>query len=185
MVTVNSAEEQCETRSAPVATTETSVVVHSTSTTHGTTRQPGTRNNAPSVRTHLESSTRDGAVNPDVQHPSQQGAEGGLPSSTTDATYPAMSNQKLAVVAVSHSGSGSNQTDSMKNAQPRTVPSNPMSVSVPNLPSSMEQTVSLLESFAAVARRNLGNTTNNMARSNNASSLVRLALSSNSPGRWH
>ena len=101
----------------------------------------------------------------------------------TDDRFPSVSsNQNLAVVAV-----GSNQTDSIKNSAnppPRTAPSNPMSVSVPNLPSSMEQTVSLLESFAAVARRNLGNTTNNMARSNNASSLVRLALSSNSPGRW-
>ncbi len=63
----------------------------------------------------------------------------------------------------------------------RQNPSNPMSVSVPNLTSSMEQTVSLLESFAAVARRNLGNSANNMARSANASSLVRLALSSNTP----
>ena len=63
---------------------------------------------------------------------------------------------------------------------------NPMSVSVPNLTSSvehMEQTVSLLESFAAVARRNLGNSTNNMSRSNNANSLVRLAMQPNSPGK--
>ncbi|XP_069118347.1 E3 ubiquitin-protein ligase HECTD1-like isoform X3 [Argopecten irradians] len=41
-------------------------------------------------------------------------------------------------------------------AQTRSSPTNPMSVSVPNLPSSMEQTVSLLETFAAVTRRNLG-----------------------------
>lgn len=64
----------------------------------------------------------------------------------------------------------------------------PMSVSVPNLTTTMEQTVSLLESFAAVARRNLGNNTNNLvaavtgANNNPCSSLVRLALSSNSPG---
>lgn len=65
--------------------------------------------------------------------------------------------------------------------------SNPMSVSVPNLTASMEQTMgSLLESFGAahVARRNLGNSSNNMARAaSNASSLMRLALSSNSPGQ--
>lgn len=69
--------------------------------------------------------------------------------------------------------------------QQRATPTNSMSVSVPNLTSSMEQTVgSLLESFGAVhvARRNLGNSTNNMARSSNAISLVRQALSSNSPG---
>ncbi|KAK2190392.1 hypothetical protein NP493_82g04009 [Ridgeia piscesae] len=182
MVTVNSAEEQCESRPTSTVTTEASVVVHNM----GSSRVPGTRNNAPSVRAHLEASTREGAVNPEVLHPTQQGAEGGLPTSAPDANCPAVSNQNLAVVAVSHSSTGSNQTDSMKNsnAQPRTVPSNPMSVSVPNLPSSMEQTVSLLESFAAVARRNLGNTTNNMARSNNASSLVRLALSSNSPASF-
>ncbi|CAH1802965.1 unnamed protein product, partial [Owenia fusiformis] len=66
-------------------------------------------------------------------------------------------------------------------SQTRTTPSNPMSVSVPNLTSSMEHTVSLLESFAAVARHNLGNNNaNNMARSTNTSSLVRLALSSSS-----
>ena len=50
-----------------------------------------------------------------------------------------------------------------------------MSVSVPNLPC-MEQSLSLLETFAAVARRNAGN---NMLRNNNAS-LVRL-LPPNSP----
>ena len=69
-------------------------------------------------------------------------------------------------------------------AQARTTPTNPMSVSVPNLTSNMEQTVSLLESFAAVARRNLGNNSmNNMGRPNNASNLVRLALASNANGR--
>jgi len=67
---------------------------------------------------------------------------------------------------------------------------NSMSVSVPNLTSTMEQTVSLLESFAAVARRNLGNNTNNLVaavtgvNNNPCSSLVRLALSSNSPGKF-
>lgn len=67
--------------------------------------------------------------------------------------------------------------------QNRTNSSNPMSVSVPNLPTSMEQTVSLLESFASVARRNRSSNSNNMTRSNNASSLVRLALS-NSPSKY-
>ena len=69
-------------------------------------------------------------------------------------------------------------------SQTRTTPTNPMSVSVPNLTSNMEQTVSLLESFAAVARRNLGNNSNNISRYNNASSLVRLALASNSNGKF-
>jgi E3 ubiquitin-protein ligase HECTD1 len=65
--------------------------------------------------------------------------------------------------------------------------SNTMSVSVPNLTSTMEQTVSLLETFAMVARRNLGNNSSNMlsavtgGNNNPCSSLVRLALSSNSP----
>ena len=58
-----------------------------------------------------------------------------------------------------------------------------MSVSVPNLSSSsVEQTVSLLESFAVVARRNLGNSSNNMSRTCNTNSLVRLAMQPNSPG---
>ena len=55
---------------------------------------------------------------------------------------------------------------------------NLMSVSVPNLTSNMD-TVSLLESFAAVARRNLSANTNNMVRSSNASNFMRMALSAN------
>jgi len=52
----------------------------------------------------------------------------------------------------------------------------------------MEQTVSLLETFAMVARRNLGNNSGSVmsavtgSNNNPCSSLVRLALSSNSPG---
>ena len=67
--------------------------------------------------------------------------------------------------------------------------SSSMSVSVPNLTSSMEQTVSLLETFAMVARRNLGNNSGSVmsavagTNNNPCSSLVRLALSSNSPGK--
>jgi len=73
--------------------------------------------------------------------------------------------------------SSSNQTSSSS-----------MSVSVPNLTSTMEQTVSLLETFAMVARRNLGNNSGSVmsavtgSNNNPCSSLVRLALSSNSPG---
>ena len=68
-------------------------------------------------------------------------------------------------------------------APSRNSPTNPMSVSVPNLPASMEQpSMSLLETFAAVARRNAGN---NMLRSNNAISLARLLPSTcSSPGDW-
>lgn len=74
-----------------------------------------------------------------------------------------------------------NQVNASKTeAQTRTSPTNPMSVSVPNLPASMEQSMSLLETFAAVARRNAGN---NMLRSNNAISLARL-LPPNSPSDW-
>jgi len=68
--------------------------------------------------------------------------------------------------------------------------SNSMSVSVPNLTSTMEQTVSLLETFAMVARRNLGNNSGSVmsavtgSNNNPCSSLVRLALSSNSPGLY-
>ncbi|XP_052267734.1 E3 ubiquitin-protein ligase HECTD1-like isoform X2 [Dreissena polymorpha] len=59
-----------------------------------------------------------------------------------------------------------NQVNASKTEAPsRASPTNPMSVSVPNLPASMEQSMSLLETFAAVARRNAGN---NMLRSNNA-----------------
>ncbi|XP_050406417.1 E3 ubiquitin-protein ligase HECTD1 isoform X3 [Patella vulgata] len=75
------------------------------------------------------------------------------------------------------------RSEARKNdAQTRSSPTNLMSASVPNLPTSMEQTVSLLDTFAAaVARRNLGtNNGNNIVRNANASSLVRLALS-NSP----
>ena len=60
--------------------------------------------------------------------------------------------------------------------------SNPMSVSVPNLTSNMD-TVSLLESFAAVARRNLSSNGNDAMRSNNASSFVRMALSASNNGK--
>lgn len=75
--------------------------------------------------------------------------------------------------------SSSNQTSASSNS---------MSVSVPNLTSTMEQTVSLLETFAMVARRNLGNNSGSVmsavtgSNNNPCSSLVRLALSSNSPG---
>uniref|UniRef100_T1J5Y0 E3 ubiquitin-protein ligase n=1 Tax=Strigamia maritima TaxID=126957 RepID=T1J5Y0_STRMM len=83
------------------------------------------------------------------------------------------------------------------NSPSRTTVTNPMSVSVPNLSSSMctaEPSLSLLETFAAVARRRASgapganNANNSMASSvfprgpNNVSSLVRLALSSNFPG---
>ncbi|KAK7103616.1 E3 ubiquitin-protein ligase HECTD1-like isoform X2 [Littorina saxatilis] len=60
----------------------------------------------------------------------------------------------------------------------RGSPTNLMSVSVPNLPSSMEQTVTLLDTFAAVARRNLSSGhQSNLPRNSNTSSLVRMALS--------
>ncbi|XP_076442551.1 E3 ubiquitin-protein ligase HECTD1-like isoform X4 [Babylonia areolata] len=65
--------------------------------------------------------------------------------------------------------------------QTRGSPTNLMSVSVPNLPSSMEQTVTLLDTFAAVARRNMSaGHPSNLPRNANTSSLVRMALS-NSP----
>lgn len=67
--------------------------------------------------------------------------------------------------------------------QTRGSPTNLMSVSVPNLTTSMEQTVTLLDTFAAVARRNLASShASNMPRNANTSSLVRMALS-NSPSK--
>ena len=80
----------------------------------------------------------------------------------------------------SSSLSGNRKQSQLEAMAERVAASNPMSVSVPNLTSNMEQTVSLLESFAAVARRNLGNVASPMGRhGNNASSLVRLALTTN------
>lgn len=104
----------------------------------------------------------------------EEGAEGGSPTNKDVPTPLGM-------------GPGSRKNSRLEGkkvegASSRATPTNPMSVSVPNLTSNMEQTVSLLESFAAVARRNLGNNGNPMGRSNNASSLVRLALSSNANG---
>ena len=59
--------------------------------------------------------------------------------------------------------------DSVKgDSHTRSSPTSSMSYSVPNLPASMDN---LLETFAAVARRNAGN---NMLRSANAVSLARL-----------
>lgn len=70
------------------------------------------------------------------------------------------------------------KTDGKKTeGQTRGSPTNPMSVSVPNLPTSMEQTVSLLETFAAVARRNLGT-----VGMNNRSNALRLG-SQNAPSK--
>lgn len=64
----------------------------------------------------------------------------------------------------------------------RGSPTNPMSVSVPNLPTTLEPGNNLMESFAVVARRNLTNETNNMAASTaNNGGLVRLAAFANSP----
>ncbi|XP_064621516.1 E3 ubiquitin-protein ligase HECTD1-like isoform X2 [Lineus longissimus] len=88
------------------------------------------------------------------------------------------------VVKSSNSQNASNMNDSKTDqkkmdSQTRTSPTNPMSVSVPNLPSSTDQTSSLLESFSSVLRRNRGN--NNMTRCSNMSSLARLALQANSP----
>jgi hypothetical protein len=71
------------------------------------------------------------------------------------------------------------KTDGKKaEGQTRGSPTNPMSVSVPNLPTSMEQTVSLLETFAAVARRNLGT-----VGMNNRSNALRLG-SQNAPSKY-
>lgn len=78
---------------------------------------------------------------------------------------------------------GKEQKDK-SDAQTRSSPTNPMSVSVPNLPTSMEQTVNLLETFAAVARRNpAGGSSNNMRQSNNAVGLVRIPAAS-SPSEY-
>lgn len=79
-----------------------------------------------------------------------------------------------------------------QNSRDSTSAGNTMSVSAPNLSNTnvSDSTVSLLETFAAVARRRAnGNTTNSSTAnsiftrgSNNVGSLVRLALSSNFSG---
>ncbi|OWF47209.1 E3 ubiquitin-protein ligase HECTD1 [Mizuhopecten yessoensis] len=84
---------------------------------------------------------------PDVLETSEQGSPKGaeamqMPSNTTVGSNVAASVAEAIAKKME--------------AQTRSSPTNPMSVSVPNLPSSMEQTVSLLETFAAVTRRNLG-----------------------------
>ncbi|XP_014790157.1 E3 ubiquitin-protein ligase HECTD1 [Octopus bimaculoides] len=64
----------------------------------------------------------------------------------------------------------------------RSSPTNPMSVSVPNLPTSLEPGANSMESFAVVVRRNLTNETSNMASSTaNNGGLVRLAAFANTP----
>lgn len=82
-----------------------------------------------------------------------KGAEGGQPV------------DNISVTTTQH-----NKENKRPESQTRSSPTNPMSVSVPNLPTSMEQTVSLLESFAAVAKRNLGT-----VGMNNRSNSIRLA----------
>ena len=81
-----------------------------------------------------------------------KGAEGGQPMESVSTTH-------------------HNKENKRPESQTRSSPTNPMSVSVPNLPTSMEQTVSLLESFAAVAKRNLVGTVG----MNNRSNSIRLA----------
>ncbi|PVD26171.1 hypothetical protein C0Q70_13840 [Pomacea canaliculata] len=105
------------------------------------------------------------------------GAEGGL-SSTEGGIREQIHNRqnardRAAKATENKKSGGDNQT--------RGSPTNLMSVSVPNLTTSMEQTVTLLDTFAAVARRNLASShASNMPRNANTSSLVRMALS-NSP----
>ncbi|BFZ12481.1 hypothetical protein BsWGS_15521 [Bradybaena similaris] len=63
----------------------------------------------------------------------------------------------------------------------RASPTNSMSASEPNLPTSLDPTASLLDSFVAVTRRNMtAPHGSNIVRNTHASSLVRLALA-NSP----
>ena len=83
-----------------------------------------------------------------------KGAEGGQPVDNISVTTTQLHNKE----------------NKRPESQTRSSPTNPMSVSVPNLPTSMEQTVSLLESFAAVAKRNLGT-----VGMNNRSNSIRLA----------
>ena len=106
------------------------------------------------------------------------GAEGGIGHGAT------VHKDGGSKAGASHTRRASKPESRKAEAAARTTPTNPMSVSVPNLTSNMEQTVSLLESFAAVARRNLGNNSSNIGRSSNTSSLVRLALSSNPTGMY-
>lgn len=92
------------------------------------------------------------------------------------------------------SGNSKNCVDNQhQNSRDSSSTGNAMSVSAPNLSNTnvSDSTVSLLETFAAVARRRAnGNTTNSSTAnsiftrgSNNVGSLVRLALSSNFSGK--
>ena len=192
MVTVDSADDRCISSHS----TETPVLVHSSESGHSNTSapimeqpeeealpSPAAMATTPPLGSFLEQqrnqqllarardSVRDAARCAESSH----GETPLCSSSSRSVTETNLDNQQA-------SRRASSKSDANKKCDAsRSSPSNPMSVSVPNLTSSMEQTVSFLESFAAVARRNLGNNVNNMARSSNAS-LVRLALSSNPPG---
>ena len=72
--------------------------------------------------------------------------------------------------------------EASRKSEARALPSQSMSVSVPNLSSNTEQAAAtLLESFAAVTRRNLNSGSSNnktVSSSQVATSLVRMALAS-------
>lgn len=98
--------------------------------------------------------------------------------------------------ALQRSGNSKNCAidNQLQNSRDSTSAGNTMSVSAPNLSNTnvSDSTVSLLETFAAVARRRAnGNATNSSTAnsiftrgSNNVGSLVRLALSSNFSGNF-
>ena len=181
-VTVDPASE--ENNQLASASTEASVMVHNadigpplTSVLAGISEHEGASAPAPTPN-HTGSPTG-------IQTPSEvveEEMDGAHATEVTDATpKELLSNKDIPFGAPMRKVGRTDPTDRQNN-QNRQTPVNPMSISVPNLTSNMEQTVSLLESFAAVARRNLGNSANNMRT--NANSLVRLALSSGSPGKW-
>ena len=182
-VTVDRAEEELQQQQHQQAP----VVVHSSEQPSSPRPSEPTPSAAAPTATDLSNLTN--------QALSASGGAEGLPRDPRKAAAAAQAmvaaqaaaavHQAAAAAAAAAAGGGSKPASTTTAGEDR--PANLMSVSVPNLTSSverMEQTVSLLESFAAVARRNLGNSTNNMSRSNNTNSLVRLAMQPNSPGRW-
>ncbi|KAL8608279.1 hypothetical protein ACOMHN_042146 [Nucella lapillus] len=108
------------------------------------------------------------------------GAEGSMPRGAEGGIREQIHNRQNARDRAAKAAEAAGKKASA-DGQTRGSPTNLMSVSVPNLPSSMEQTVTLLDTFAAVARRNMSaGHSSNLPRNANTSSLVRMALS-NSP----
>lgn len=188
MVTVDPASEENNQLSSS-STTRSNVVVHNTDI------EPPLTSVLTGISEHEVGGVSAPAPTPNQTTPNQTGSPTGIqtPAEPEDLLHVTQGNESTAEVVkdmisnkdihftnpIRKIGKVQDATQRQNN-QNRAIPGSPMSISVPNLASNMEQTVSLLESFAAVARRNLGNSANNMRSNHN--NLVRLALSSGVQG---